>query len=419
MIDRELNRKILFVLIVCVVSVATVNWVLNEKFIPNAKIAFIVNIFVAVGIAFLFEKYLEGKINSSIDALMSKIKNISNGDLTQRFKEDPEDVLPYGLSFELGEMMKFLRESVGGLWKLSALLVRQLDQFIVSTKEALNEFRSEVEYFSQIGKNLENVRSQTMKINKKFADLDVNTNSDLIAVEQVNKSNEKALVEIKGYKSLVHTISNDLEDFNIMTGNLENILNDFSELLLNITGIDKSMKSLSTESGLVKLNASIDAAQSLSNEDNYQKLIHEIENVIKKMSDISSNSSISSTMVENKVEDLSKKVTGARGTIRKGLDSAVKVEKLLDTVNERSLEAASVYGTVFEKIKNLNVLMGDANVKRTDFSKTIKLSIDHFDKLKSDTQITLLKFNQLEDRIEGIKDNLKRLETFKDSFQIA
>jgi YbbR domain-containing protein len=63
--------------------------------------------------------------------------------------------------------------------------------------------------------------------------------------------------------------------------------------------------------------------------------------------------------------------------------------------------------------------MDDANVKRTEFSKTIKTSIDRFDKLKSDTQITLLKFNQLEEKIEGIKDNLKKLETFKDSFQIA
>lgn len=419
MIDRELNRKILFVLLICVVSVTTVNWVISEKFIPDARLAFFINIAVAIAIAFLFERYLEGKINRSIDTLMSKINNISKGDLTQRFKEDPEDVLPYGLSFELGEMMKFLREGVGGLWKLSALLVKQLDQFIGSTTEALNEFRSEVEYFSQIGKNLENVRSQTMDINKKFADLDVNTNSDLIAVEQVNKTNEKALGAIRGYKDLVHTISNDLEDFHIMTGNLEEILNDFSGLLQNISQIDTSMKSLSTESGLVKLNASIDAAQNQALEENYRKLILETENIVKKMSDISSDSSASSTLVENKVTDLSKKVTGAKDTIRKGLDNAVKVEKLLDTVNERSLEAASVYGTVFDKIKNLNILMDEANVKRTEFSKTIKASIDLFDKLKSDTQITLLKFNQLEEKIEGIKDNLKKLETFKDSFQIA
>ena len=417
--DRELNRKILFVFIVCVISVVTVNWVISEKFISDARVAFFINIIVAIGIAFLFERYMEGKINRSIDSLMSKIKSVSKGDLTQRFKEDPEDVLPYGLSFELGEMMKSLRESVGGLWKISALLVKQLDLFIISTKEALEEFRSEVEYFSQIGGNLESVRSKTMEINKKFADLDVNTTSDLIAVEQVNKSNEKALVAMKGHKDLIHNISNDLEDFNIMTGNLENVLDDFFELLQHMSEIDKSMKSLSTESGLVKLNASIDAVQDQSNEDNYQELINETENLVKKISDIASSSSVSSTMVENKVAELSKKVKGAKDNIRRGLDDAVRVENLLDTVNGQSLEAASVYGTVFKKIKNLNTLMDDANVKRTEFSKTIKLSIDRFDKLKSDTQITLLKFNQLEEKIEGIKDNLNKLETFKNSFQIA
>jgi methyl-accepting chemotaxis protein len=183
--------------------------------------------------------------------------------------------------------------------------------------------------------------------------------------------------------------------------------------------IDESMKSLSTESGLVKLNASIDAVQDQSNKDNYLKLIDEIEILVKKISDIASSSGVSSKLVGNKVADLSKKVKGARENVRRGLDDTVKVGSLLDTVNEHSLEAASVYGTVFEKIKNLNTLMDEANVKRMEFSKTIKVSIDHFDKLKSDTQITLIKFNQLEEKIEGIKENLKTLETFKNSFQIA
>ena len=72
-----------------------------------------------------------------------------------------------------------------------------------------------------------------------------------------------------------------------------------------------------------------------------------------------------------------------------------------------------------EKIRNLCDLMNTVNVKREFFSKTIKTSIDHFDKLKSDTQITLLKFSQLDDKIEVIKENLKNLDEFKNSYEIA
>ncbi len=419
MIDRELNNKILFVFLLCAVTIVTVTWVLGEKFIPDARLAYFINLAVAVGIAFLLARYLEKKINTSVDTLMMKIRKITQGDLTQRFKEDPEDPLPYGLSYELGEMMKFLRERVGGLWKVSALLIKQLDLFIASTMEALDEFRSEVEYFSQIGSNLEEVRSKTMEINKKFADLDVNTSSNLVAIEQVNRSNKNSRDALSKYKNLIHTVSNDLEDFNHMTHNLDQGLRDFFNLINQITHLDKTIKGLSTESELVKLNASIDAVQENANQINYQKLIKETELIIDKINAISADSSQSSTIVENKIGDLFTKVKSSKETVERSLDDTAKVELLLDSINEHTLEASTVYAALFDKVANLNTLMAEAHVRRKGFSDTVKVSIDQFDKLKSEAQITLLKFNQLEYKIEGIKNNLKILETFKNSFQIA
>ena len=74
MIQRELNRKFLFTLIICAISVTTANWVIGEKFISDNRVAFFINILVAIVIASLFERYLEGKVNRSVDLLMGKIQ---------------------------------------------------------------------------------------------------------------------------------------------------------------------------------------------------------------------------------------------------------------------------------------------------------------------------------------------------------
>lgn len=417
--DREINRKVLFVFILCAVSITTANWVIHEKFITDARMAYFVNCAIALCIAFLYNKYLESRLNRSIDMLMGKISSISKGDLTQRFKEDPEDVLPYGLSFELGEMMKFFRESIGGLWKLSALLVKQLDQLVIATREALDEFKSEVSYLASIGENLESVRNETIELARKFSDLNVNASSDLIAMEQADKTNNDKTNKIKDYKSLISKIADDMEDFSFLTDNLDSVLGDFKELSHNISEISESMASISTESGLVKLNASIDAAQKQTNEGNYQTLILEVENVLEKMSTIAHTSSSVSIFAENRISELSKNLKSTKKSLKIGSRDTEKVEKFFEIINEQSLKAATVNKAAFEKIRNLCALMNTINTKREVFSKTIKTSIDHFDKLKSDTQITLLKFSRLDDKIEVIKENLKSLDEFKNSFQIA
>lgn len=109
----------------------------------------------------------------------------------------------------------------------------------------------------------------------------------------------------------------------------------------------------------------------------------------------------------------------AKKRVNSGLSDVVKVEKFLANIAEHIAEAATTYGSVLDKLRSLNDLMNDAGVKRTVFGNTMKVTIDYFDKLKSDTQITLVKFNRVEERIAGINENIKLLEQFKNSFQIG
>lgn len=419
MSDRDINKKILWVFIVCAVTITTVNWVIQEKFIADARIAFFVNCAVAVAIAFLYTRYLDNKLNRSIDLLLGKIQSIYKGDLTQRFKEDPDDIIPAGLSYELDEMMKFFRERIGGLWKLSALLIKQLDQFVSAIQEALDDFRREVAYFASIGNNLEDVRHATLDMAKKFSDLTVNTQSDLITVEQVHEKNKATVSAVKEYKGLIRAISSDIQEISVLADRVTVLLDDFKGLSRTMLEISKSMTLLSTESNLVKLNASIDSAQKQAPDENYRKLIEEMHNLLEKIGAIAQKSDGVSLFTENKISDVSYQLKDARKRVSAGLDDAEKIEKFLAALSEHVVEAASLYGTVLDKIRNLNNLMNDAQIKRTVFSKTMKVSIDHFDKLKADTQITLVKFNRVEDKIAVIKENIKLLELFKNLFQIG
>ncbi len=419
MIEREMNKKVYAVFVVCGVVVTTVNWVLQEKFIADARIAYFVNICAVLVIALLFTKYLESKMNRSVDALIQKINSLATGDLTQRFKEDPQDILPYGLSFALDEMVKFFRARIGGLWKMSATLIKQLNHFVTAARDIVREFQTEVEYLVSIGDNLETVRSGTMDMHKRYAELQVNTRSDLIAVEQINGANAKTVDTVKRYKSLVRGVASDIQELRVLADNIESTLNGFRQVSRTMMDIHKEMNSMATESSLVKLNASIDAANKQVSEENYIKLIGEVHKVIDKMGTIARESNAVTTFTEDKIDDMAARLRTTRTTLGAGLDSAGKIEKFLADVYEQTLAAAARYTAIFDKINTLNTLMKETGELRGRFAGDVKSSIDHFDKLKADTQITLLHFNAVEDKITGIEKKLKELEEFKNAFQIG
>src|SRR3989339_1670290 len=112
MYTRETNRKTLFLFILCAAAAEVLAWTLREKFIDNLWAALVAGLLAAAGVAWLVNRYLEFRLNASVDAVIAKVRRMAGGDLTQRFKEDPDDALPYGLSLELGRLAAFYRETV-------------------------------------------------------------------------------------------------------------------------------------------------------------------------------------------------------------------------------------------------------------------------------------------------------------------
>lgn len=417
--SREKNRTMVYVFVLCALSIVLVTWTLAEKFIPDARVALFVNLCVAALIGILFENYLESRTNNSVDFLIGKLQRVSKGDLTQVFKEDPDDVLPYGLSFQLNEMMKYFRENVGNLWKTSSLLVKQLNMFLDAAREVLDEFRGEVQQLGTVRESLTAVRADIAQMLKRLSAVRVNTGSGMIVMEQLGESSESTVAETTTGRELLDTILRDIRGIDDTLGHVGDVVQNFTQLSQKSAAIEKSMINLTNEANLVKLNVAIDSSQQQTNEQNYRKLAEEARTIAEQIAAISQESGSAFGAIESRVRELVAAMEQGRTGLKKGLDSVSKSAGLLESVKERCVGASTGYGTVLEHVRGLNGLLGQMDTTATNLAETARRAEGVFDKFHSDSRITLLKFDQLGGKIEAIEDNVRQLEEFNRLFEIG
>ncbi|OGJ89427.1 MAG: hypothetical protein A2268_12205 [Candidatus Raymondbacteria bacterium RifOxyA12_full_50_37] len=416
---REKNRKFLAVFLVCATAIAVVTWTLSEKFIGGGVLALAVNLAVALGIAFLFERYLESMLNRSIDFIMEKIARVAEGDLTQRFKEDPDDCLPYGLSFHLEEMMRSFRENVGGLWKSSVQLSRQLSQFIGDIQEALREFRAEVEYLTNIVRNFEAVRIETLEVAKQVAGLKVNVAHDSGVMGQSLQVTQNMQEEIDRNWERIRAISGNIEEIYKLSGHYTSMLHEFQAVFQGIKSVGKTLAEISTESSLIKLNASIDAANEQTSAENYTKITEELQTLLGRLNDLVQESNAVSAMAKYQLSVVSGRLEAGEKNLKIGLADNSRIDDLMRAISESCRTSAGNFSAVFDDIKRIDALIGSVDGKIGEFGRSIKLSTDNFDKLKSSAQMTLLKFNQIEEKAGSIGKGLDQLDSFSQRFKIG
>ncbi len=417
---RETNRKILFTFILCSASIVVVSWTVSEKFFPSTPlVAFLVNLGIALFIGWLYERYLEGRFNASADFLVSKISRVAKGDLTQVFKEDPDDIMPYGLSFELGQMMKYFRENIGKLWRTSSLLVKQLNLFIGSAREVLAEFRREVQYLSEVREGLENVRRDMAEMVKALSEVKVNVGTDITMMLHVGRFAQASAGHIVQSKDILKEIRERVTNLRDSMSHFESLLRGFTELSRNTAMIEKTMSDLTTQANLVKLNAAIDSTQAHGGGENYSKLVEETRKIVDNITALSQESGTTTVMGEERINDFVKEVEERRSDLTHGLYDIQRSFALVEAISDTSAAAAAGYTQVSEHVKNLNDLLLRMDAQAAEFALMVRLSEGRFDKLYSDTNMTLMKFNELGSRIDAIEDNLKQLEEFNRLFDIG
>ncbi|MFH0921657.1 MAG: methyl-accepting chemotaxis protein [Fibrobacterota bacterium] len=418
MYTRETNRRLLALFILCAAAAVFTVWTVREKFVDPPWAALLLGLLAAGFIGWAFTRYLEFRLNSSADAVISRVRKMAEGDLTQRFKEDAEDALPYGLSLELGRLAAFYRENVGGLWKVSARLSRQLAQFLETAGALGNEFLEETEALGKVGGQLEAVRQEVGGITKKVSDLRVNSSNDAQYLRQIDAISSRALDELKAHRGIIKNVLADLQGIATLEEDMHTGLAEFQAIANRSAEVEKAVADLSVETGLVKLNASIDAVQAQASEGAYRKILDEMRLLGEKF-DALRPSGGGAAASDARIGDIGQRLETCGERLRKGISDTEMAGAFFSRVSEHYLVVAVSYESVFENVKRLSALMEEVDGRTVEFTGSIKAAAEGFDKLRADTQITLLHFHQLDERAQAIRESLKELDQFKNLFRIA
>jgi hypothetical protein len=416
---RETNRKLMSVLLLSTVFTALAGWTIREKFVTDPHVALIINIAAAVVIGVLFSRYLEAKINSAVDFLMEKISRVSKGDLTQTFREDPDDILPYGLSFELGRMMKYFRENVGNLWRTTTLLAGQLNQFTGDSKEITDAFKSEADRLVSLRDGINKMRSDLSSSTRSVAELLINAGGDTETMRQVITSSVSGKNHVAEARETLKKILENTTGLRDSLRHLSTITGDFTRIALNAQSIGKSLNELNTQAGLVRLNASISAASGKAEPESLGKLLDESRRIAEAIAALSQETGRMQSITEDKISVFTHEIEARRQDAESAIDSIGMAFAIIDSIGDRCAQSVSGFTHVSGHVDLLCELLAGVDARISAFGVSMHQAENGFDKLCSDVTVTLMNLREQQTGIEAIENNLRQLEEFRGLFEIG
>jgi methyl-accepting chemotaxis protein len=416
---RETNRILLSTILLCSLVTATVCWIIGEKFIANPYAALIAGLIASALTGMFFYRYIDARLNNSIDFLIDKISRAANGDLTQVFKEDPEDILPYGLSFELGRFMKYLRENIGNLWKSSYLLVNQLGQFNEASRIILDKFRLEAVQLAGLSESINRVRGSLSAATGSITALRINTGGDAEMMKQILENSVSGKQHIAQSRAALENIRENTSGLRESLGHFNSVIDDFRALSKNAQSIGKAMNALSTQTSLIRLNAAIDSASMSNGSDSLEKLIDETRKISEAVTSLAVESGSMQTLTDEKLLAFSTAFDARQADIDVALSSAGRAMALLDAVSDNCSKSSSGFRAVSAHTETLIQLLADSDTRLSALADSLRDSETQFDKLCSDVNINLINFRELDLRIDDIGKTLKRVEEFREHFEIG
>ncbi len=402
----------------CAFSITGTAWIVSEKFIKNSSLALLVNIGIAAVIAFLFGKIIESKLNRSIDFLMQKLDRVSNGDLTQRFIEDSQDLLPYGLSFKLGTMMTFFRSKIGGLWRVAVDLIHQIEAFKKTATENCASYQNEVNTLNHSTEHLNQMRQHVTDLSKKIADGKVIMHQHLQFIHHAVQTSAESTTQIKENIKHPKNMRESISKATLLVKNTHTLLKDYQSIGRQISGIQAALAGLASESKLVRLNSDIDISQTES-KINPEQVVIETQRILSKVSELAQESGNLTAVLEYATSQILSDLDKESEQLALASRQVTYMESLLNTLNGNQSALHVRFLTLQEDMEEMNDFIQFLDQQYTAFYSHVKALTDRFGKLKVNAQQNLLKFNRMECRLDDIQDALAKLDTFKNQFHIA
>ena len=180
--DRELNKPLFWIVLYSNLATALVVWVLCEKFFTASAWAFLAGLVAASCMALAFTLFLDFRLNRSADFVMQKLEKMKEGDFRVRFKEEPDEILPFGINLYLDRLAQNTRSEIGGIWKVSLGLTRQLSRLLVGLEAGEKQSRAVGERLQHFQNALQNTNDRLLPLVRNVEKFKVQVPRDIQAL---------------------------------------------------------------------------------------------------------------------------------------------------------------------------------------------------------------------------------------------
>jgi chromosome segregation ATPase len=238
-------------------------------------------------------------------------------------------------------------------------------------------------------------------------------------MRQVENSNSIGTENVAQSKDVLARVRENITGLRDSFNHLTTILEGFTRVAQHSASVEKAMSDLTTQASLIKLNAAIDATSAHADGDNYARLVDETRKIVESLTAVAQESGSTLAMSDEKIAGFISEMQARRADVAAELEGIAKAFGLLDSISDRTAQASSGFAQVSSHVTALNEILGGVDGRVTAFAETLRGAESRFDKLSSDANITLMKFNELGSKIDAIETNLKQLEDFHRLFEIA
>lgn len=327
----------------------------NINRLYSSKIKFLRIIFIAFPIIFLIAivivlAYFRKTIISNLNIIVDEIKQISDGNLTERCSLNVHKESEMGmLADSINKLVDSLRNNINGIINASGNLGSQSEQLMDTSKEFENVIEEMKEKASRIIESIKQMSYAIIEVAKNSGSSAEKATETEKVVEEGTKSVQDVALEMKNIENTVSSVSGTITE-----------LGSSSEKIGEIIGV---INEIADQTNLLALNAAIEAARAGEQGRGFAVVADEVRKLAERTTKATKE-------IESMILSIQENTRIAVSSMQRGKS---EVSKGAD-IAQRSAEAIYNIKTFMSSLKEMITQIATASEEQSQVSEEISLS---------------------------------------------